>query len=88
MSAAGGAGSAAVVRRLETRKTWFTDGARALRADLRARGREDQLPSDEDWYACPLCLTTIFGIEVLEEPDSMLTEEHAPRIGRAAPYLR
>jgi hypothetical protein len=76
--AAGGAGSSAVVRRLETRKTWFTDGARALRADLRARGREEQLPSGEDWYACPLCLTTIFRIEVLEEPDSMLTEEHAP----------
>jgi hypothetical protein len=67
-----------VVRRLTTRRAWFTEGARALRAELRTRGLEDRLPSDEDWYACPLCLDILFTIEVLDEPDPMLTAEHAP----------
>jgi len=57
---------------------WFTNGARALRAEFRVRGIEGQLPSDEDWYACPLCLNVVFKIEVLDEPDPALTVEHAP----------
>jgi hypothetical protein len=67
-----------VVRRLAMRKTWFTDGARALRAELCARGQEEQLPTGEDWYTCPLCLNIVFRIGVLDEPDPMLTIEHAP----------
>lgn len=67
-----------MVRRLDTQRTWFVEGARALRADLRARGREGDLPGDEDWYACPMCLNILFRIEALEEQDPMLTDEHAP----------
>src|SRR6266571_4294099 len=35
---------------------WFRRGAGALRALARESGREDSLPTPEDWYLCPLCL--------------------------------
>lgn len=53
---------------------WFRHGARALRAVAREHGFEHLLPTDEDWYLCPLCLTTLFSVDALDE----LSVEHVP----------
>ncbi len=68
-----------VNRRLPVRRVWFAEGARALRVHLRERGKEHYLPTDEDWYLCPLCFQWAFTIDALEaKPDPTLTDEHAP----------
>ncbi len=61
---------------MDQRHEWFREGARAFRAAQRLLGREHFLPSDEDLYACPLCLKYIFRIGAIETGD--LTREHAP----------
>lgn len=66
------------VTRRQTRKVWFTEGARALRSFLREREREHLLPTDEDWYLCPLCFDVIFTIDELDMANPDLTDEHAP----------
>jgi hypothetical protein len=55
---------------------WFKVGARAFRAVARERGKEDLLPTSEDWYIRPLCLDAIFTIEELTTNE--LTVEHVP----------
>jgi hypothetical protein len=69
-------GRRAVARR-QARRAWFIDGARNLRAVLSERGLATILPTDEDWYLCPLCLELAFTIEVLRDPDPPLTAEDA-----------
>src|SRR6266542_6919896 len=64
------------VPHVDQRHEWFREGARAFRAAQRLLGREHFLPSDEDLYACPLCLKYIFRIGAIETGD--LTREHAP----------
>ena len=60
------------------RRVWFSEGARALRTILRERGLDHQLPTEEDWYLCPLCVGVLFTIDELDRPDPELTYEHAP----------
>lgn len=55
---------------------WFHAGARALRAVARARGFENVLPTEEDWYLCPLCLDVIFTVDELATGE--LSVEHVP----------
>ena len=54
---------------------WFQRGARTLRALAREHGREDALPTREDWYLCPLCLD---GMTIEELDTGELTVEHVP----------
>jgi HNH endonuclease len=54
---------------------WFRRGAGALRALARENGREDALPTPEDWYLCPLCLD---GLTIEELSTGGLTVEHVP----------
>jgi len=54
---------------------WFRRGAGALRALAREQGREDALPTSEDWYLCPLCLD---GLTIEELGTGGLTVEHVP----------
>lgn len=71
-------GAAAPRRTRKARRAWFADGARNLRAVLRERGLDSVLPTDDDWYLCPLCLEFACTIDVLDEPDPRLTAEDAP----------
>ncbi|MEV0453717.1 HNH endonuclease [Catellatospora methionotrophica] len=61
---------------MDWRHEWFSEGARALRATLRARDREQLLPSSEDYYLCPCCLKRLCLVEAIES--GALTREHAP----------
>jgi hypothetical protein len=54
---------------------WFRRSAGTLRALARERGREDDLPTPEDWYLCPLCLD---GVTIEELDTGELTVEHVP----------
>ncbi len=56
---------------------WFRQGAGALRALARERGREDYaFPDSRDWYLCPLCIDTWLTSE--EFGTGWLTVEHVP----------
>lgn len=55
---------------------WFRQGARELRAIAHEQGKEHLLPSDADWYLCPLCLDGMFTVDELDT--GRLTVEHAP----------
>lgn len=63
---------------MSRRHEWFREGARTFRAAQRLLGKEHLLPSDEDWYACPVCLKYLFLVSALDEVEKRLTEEHAP----------
>jgi hypothetical protein len=41
---------------MDRRSYWFDEGASALRLVLERQGRGHQLPSADDYYACPCCL--------------------------------
>jgi hypothetical protein len=60
---------------MERRERWFTDGAAALRRTLTTMGMEDSLPSDGQFYACPLCLNA-YGREAFE--GGVFSDEHVP----------
>lgn len=41
---------------MDKRLYWFDEGASTLRLVLERQGRGHQLPSVDDYYACPCCL--------------------------------
>lgn len=57
-------------------RDWFELGSRTLRAVLAERGREALLPTDEDWYLCPLCVDVVFTVSEFETKE--LSIEHVP----------
>lgn len=60
---------------MDKRLRWFDEGAPMLRTVLGRLGHADKLPADEDYYACPCCLTAYSRGAVMA---GILTVEHVP----------
>jgi hypothetical protein len=63
---------------VDKRLRWFDEGAPMLRLVAGRLGMGDKLPADEEYYACPCCLTAYSRPAVIA---GVLTEEHVPPQG-------
>lgn len=63
---------------VDKRLRWFDEGAPMLRLVAGRLGMADKLPANEEYYACPCCLTAYNRPAVIA---GVLTEEHVPPAG-------